>query len=63
MDNRKVEVLYELATLYEEYNFNKTMALAYYKDYLKEAGEGGDHVSYALDRVRILKEELFMDTN
>ncbi len=61
LDDRKVEVLFEIATTYEEFNFRSTEALAYYRSYLKEVGEGGENVDYALDRVRKIKEELFMN--
>jgi len=33
------DALFEIATTYEEFNFNKTLALNYYKRYLKEAGD------------------------
>lgn len=61
LDNRKVEVLFEIATTYEEYNFNKTMALNYYRSYLLEAGEGADNSTYALERIRKIKEDLFFE--
>jgi tetratricopeptide (TPR) repeat protein len=57
----KLEVLFEIATTYEEYNSNKTMALNYYDIYLKEAGEKGKNISYALDRISKLKEDLFFE--
>ena len=60
-DNRKVEVLFEIATTYEEFNFNKTMALNYYKSYLLEAGEGAMNADYALNRMNKIKEELFFE--
>ena len=61
LDSRKVEVLFEIATTYEEYNFNKTLALNYYQMYLKEAGEGAENANYALDRIQRIKEELFFE--
>jgi len=57
----KKEVLFEIATTYEEYNSNKTLALNYYRIYLKEAGEGGKNTIYALDRIEKIKEDLFFD--
>ncbi len=56
------EVLFEIATTYEEFNSNKTLALNYYQIYLKEVGEsgGGDNVDYALQRITKLKEDIFM---
>lgn len=59
LDNRKVEVLFEIATTYEEFNFNKTMALNYYRTYLLEAGENANNANYAHDRMKKIKEELF----
>jgi tetratricopeptide (TPR) repeat protein len=47
LDPANVEVLFEIATTYEEYNANKTLALNYYRIYLKEAGENGNNVNYA----------------
>lgn len=61
LDNRKVEVLFEIATTYEEFNFNKTMALNYYKTYLLEAGEAANNADYALTRMNKIKEELFFE--
>lgn len=55
------EVLFEIATTYEEYNSNKTLALNYYRIYLKEAGEGGKNINYALDRITKIKEDLFFE--
>ncbi len=61
LDSRKVEVLFEIATTYEEFTYKSSEALAYYRSYLKEAGEEGENIDYALDRVKIIKEELFMN--
>lgn len=61
LDSRKVEVLFEIATTYEEFNFNKTMALNYYKTYLLEAGEAANNADYALTRMNKIKEELFFE--
>lgn len=55
------EVLFEIATTYEEFNSNKTLALNYYRIYLKEVGEGGKNVNYALERITKIKEELFFE--
>lgn len=57
----KSEVLFEIATTYEEYNSNKTLALNYYRIYLKEAGGKAKNTNYALDRITKLKEDLFFD--
>lgn len=61
LNPEKVEVLFEIATTYEEFNSNKTLALNYYQIYLKEAGESGKNVSYALERIDRLKEDLFFE--
>jgi tetratricopeptide (TPR) repeat protein len=57
----KVEVFFEIATTYEEFNSNKTLALNYYQIYLKEAGEEGKNIIYALERIEKIKEDLFFD--
>lgn len=61
LNPKKNEVLFEIATTYEEYNSNKTLALNYYRIYLKEAGEAGKNITYSLDRITKLKEDLFFD--
>ncbi len=61
LDPTKTELLFEIATTYEEYNYNKTMALNYYQSYLKEAGESAKNVNYALDRIKKIKEDLFFE--
>lgn len=59
MNPENVEVLFEIATTFEEYNSNKTMALNYYRIYLTEAGESGKNINYALERITKIKEDLF----
>ena len=61
LDPRKHEILFEIATTFEEYNSNKTLALNYYRVYLKEVGEGGENINYALDRITRIKEDLFFE--
>lgn len=61
LNPKKQEVLFEIATTYEEYNSNKTLALNYYRIYLKEVGENGKNINYALDRITKLKEDLFFE--
>lgn len=61
MNPKKVEVLFEIATTYEEFNSNKTLALNYYRLYLQEAGESGKNIEYALSRIEKLKEDLFFE--
>ncbi|MDB4582543.1 tetratricopeptide repeat protein [Draconibacterium sp.] len=60
-DPQKHEILFEIATTYEEFNSNKTLALNYYRIYLKEAGAGGENINYALDRITRIKEDLFFE--
>ena len=60
-DPEKHELLFEIATTFEEYNSNKTLALNYYRVYLKEVGEGGENINYALDRITRIKEDLFFE--
>ncbi|QIA08218.1 tetratricopeptide repeat protein [Draconibacterium halophilum] len=57
----KTEVLFEIATTYEEYNSNKTLAMNYYRIYLTESGAGAKNAIYALERIDRLKEDLFFD--
>jgi tetratricopeptide (TPR) repeat protein len=61
LDPTNHEVLFEIATTYEEFNSNKTMALNYYNIYLKEAGESARNANYALDRIQKIKEDLFFE--
>ncbi len=61
LDPTNYEILFEIATTYEEYNSNKTLALNYYRIYLKEAGEEGRNLNYALDRITKIKEDLFFE--
>lgn len=61
LDPENKEALFEIATTYEEYNSNKTLALNYYNLYLKEVGEAGKNVDYALSRMKKIKEELFFE--
>jgi len=56
-----VELLFEIATTYEEMRSNQTFALNYYQNYLKQAGEQAKRADYALDRIKKLKEELFFE--
>ncbi len=59
LDPENHELLFEIATTYEEYNANKTMALNYYQLYLTEAREKARNPHYALDRIERIKEDLF----
>jgi len=55
-NNKKVELLCEIAKTYEEFNPDKKLALNYYNQYLKEAGDSAVNANYAQERVRIIKE-------
>lgn len=59
LDPGKHELLFEIATTFEEYNANKTLALNYYQIYLTEAREKALNAAYALDRIRRIKEDMF----
>ena len=61
LDPENHEVLFEIATTYEEFNANKTLALNYYTIYLKEAGGAAKNGNYALDRIQKIKEDLFFE--
>ena len=60
-DPKNFEILFEIATTYEEFNHNKTLALNFYRMYLLEAKEEARNATYALDRMDKIKEILFMD--
>ena len=55
------EVLFEIATTYEEFNSNKTMALNYYRLYINDADEDDKNVNYAFDRITKIKEDMFFE--
>lgn len=61
LDPTNHEVLFEIATTYEEFNSNKTLALNYYQIYLKKGGEEAKNVNYALNRIERIKEDLFFE--
>lgn len=61
LNPKKYEILFEIATTYEEFNSNKTLALNYYRIYLKEANESAKNVNYALERITKIKEDMFFD--
>ncbi|WP_163714281.1 tetratricopeptide repeat protein [Mangrovibacterium lignilyticum] len=63
IDPTKKELLYEIASTYEEFNANKMVALHYYREYAKAVGEEGRNIDYALSRIEKIKEELFFDGN
>jgi len=55
-NTKKVEILCEIAKTYEEFNSDKKLALNYYTQYLKEAGDSAVNANYAQERIRIIKE-------
>jgi tetratricopeptide (TPR) repeat protein len=57
----KHELLFDIATTYEEFNSNKTLALNYYRLYLNETDVDSKNVNYALDRITKIKEDLFFE--
>ena len=60
LDSTKVEVLFKIATTYEEFQKDKTNALYYYNAYLKALKEANEYQTglkvYALERKRVIKE-------
>jgi len=54
-NNKKVEILCEIAKTYEEFNPDKKLALNYYTQYLKEAGDSAVNSQYALERISKIK--------
>jgi tetratricopeptide (TPR) repeat protein len=59
LDTTNFEVLFEIATTYEELSTNKTLALNYYREYLIRGGEAVKNANYALTRIERIKEDLF----
>ena len=55
-NNKKVEILCEIATTYEEFNPDKKLALDYYTEYLKEAGDSAVNAKYAQERISKIME-------
>ncbi|HPR61834.1 MAG TPA: tetratricopeptide repeat protein [Prolixibacteraceae bacterium] len=61
-DAENVQVLYDIAITHEEYNRNQTVALTYYQQFLQASqGKSTPDVSYAENRVKRIKEELFFE--
>jgi hypothetical protein len=59
-NNKKVEILCEIAKTYEEFNSDKKLALNYYTQYLEEAGDSAVNANYAQERIRIIKEGTYL---
>lgn len=59
-DPSNYQVLYDIAVTYEEYNLNRTLALAYYELFLNECPNvKSSNYQYAQNRVKRIKEDLF----
>ncbi len=61
LDPGDFEVLFEMATTYEEFESDKTVAFQYYRRYLEEGGKGAPNEAYARQRMAKIKEALFFD--
>lgn len=61
LDPSDSEVLFEMATTYEEFESDKTVAFQYYRRYLEKAGKGAPNEAYARTRMAKIKEALFFD--
>ena len=62
-NNKKVELLCEIAKTYEEFNPDKKFALNYYSQYLKEAGDSAVNSEYAQERISKIEETYRKKTN
>ncbi|MDQ2179287.1 tetratricopeptide repeat protein [Marinifilum sp. D714] len=62
MDSSNPEVLYEIATTYEEFGDNKKKALKYYSQYIRETDDiGGERYEYAKSRILHIKEKIHFE--
>lgn len=61
-DQANYQVLFDMAVTYEEWNMNRTVALVYYEQFVKRCTNSrSDNLSYAENRIKRIKEELFFD--
>lgn len=61
-DHKNIQVLYDIAITHEEYNRNHIVALTYYQQFLEaHKGKATPDVTYAENRVKQIKEELFFE--
>lgn len=61
-DPENYQVLFDIGVTYEEWNLNRTMALAYYKQFVKECtNQRSSDLNYAQKRIEKIKEELFFE--
>ncbi len=61
LDPTDSEVFFEMATTYEEFESDKTVAFQYYRKYLENAGRGALNEAYARSRMAKIREALFFD--
>jgi len=59
-NNENVETLFEIATTYEEFKSDKNFALKAYSNYVKRAGDKAPNAAYSLQRIKKIKEDLFV---
>lgn len=60
-DPASAEVYFDLASTYEEYQADKSLALTYYKLYLEKADPESKNRKYASDRINRINEKLFFE--
>lgn len=61
-DAENVQVLYDIAITHEEYTRNHSLALTYYQQFIEASkGKSTPDVTYAENRVKRIKEELFFE--
>ena len=61
-DDKNVQILYDMAIIHEEYNRNSSVALVFYQQFLNaNNGRSTPDVKYAENRVKRIKEELFLE--
>jgi len=60
VNNEETEVLFEIATTYEEFKNDPAVILKAYSDYLTLAGDKAKNTEYALARMMKIKEGLFL---
>jgi len=62
MDNTNPDILYEIATTYEEYGENKNKALAYYSKFIQQSEDKEDpKYEYAKSRILHIKENIHFE--
>ncbi|NOU61154.1 tetratricopeptide repeat protein [Marinifilum caeruleilacunae] len=62
MDETNPEILYEIATTYEEFGDNKKKALKYYSQYINQTEDvGGERYEYAKSRILHIKEKIHFE--